>query len=217
MLANCLGELVGLGSTFAIGVGLFSGLSDAPGPGPALVSAALMTATGALEGVIVGLAQWSVLRRAIASVSRRTWVAATVIGAVIAWLCGSIPMTLASLSADSASPAMQEPPQAIVLLLASGLGLVAGLILSAAQWAALRRHVGRAWRWLPANALAWAAGMPLIFAGIDLAQKVGSVLAGILVVGAAIAIAGAVVGAVHGIALVAFAAESREQRRPAAR
>lgn len=174
-----------------------------------MVSAALMTVTGALEGVIVGLAQWSVLRRAIAGVSRRTWVAATVIGAVIAWLCSSIPMTMASLSADNASPAMQEPSQAVVLLMASGLGLVAGLVLSAAQWAALRGHVGRAWRWLPANALAWAAGMPLIFAGIDLAQKGGSALAGVLVMGATIAIAGAVVGAVHGIALVAFAAESR--------
>ena len=38
VLANSLGEMLGLGSTFAIGVGLFSGLSEAPGVGPALVS-----------------------------------------------------------------------------------------------------------------------------------------------------------------------------------
>jgi len=44
VLANSIGELVGLGSTFALGAGLFSGLSEASGTGPALLRAALMTA-----------------------------------------------------------------------------------------------------------------------------------------------------------------------------
>lgn len=50
ILANALGELVGLGATFAIGVGLSSGLTDSPELAAALLSAGLMTATGALEG-----------------------------------------------------------------------------------------------------------------------------------------------------------------------
>lgn len=207
ILANSVGELLGLGATFLIGAGLFAGLSEAPGIGPALLTAALMTATGALEGVIVGLAQWTVLSRAIACISRRSWVVATIVGGVAAWFFGSIVMTLASLSADAGASAAQEPPQALVLMMASAMGVVAGVVLSSAQWIVIRRHVQRAWRWLPANAIAWAAGMPLIFAGIDLAQKVASPLMASVVMGMTIALAGSVVGAIHGVALVILAAE----------
>ena len=97
---------------------------------------------------------------------------------------------IATFSSDAASAVAEEPPQAVVLLLAAGMGLVAGLILSAAQWRVLRRHVTRAWQWLPANAIAWAAGMPLIFAGVDVAQNTGSVLVGVLVMGGSITITG---------------------------
>ena len=31
ILANAVGELIGLGSTFALGIGLLPGLSDSPG------------------------------------------------------------------------------------------------------------------------------------------------------------------------------------------
>ena len=90
ILANALGELVGLGATFAIGFGLFSGLSDIPGIGAVLLSAGLMTTTGVLEGGVVGFAQWVVLRHAIQGISWRSWVLATIIGALIAWFFGSI-------------------------------------------------------------------------------------------------------------------------------
>jgi hypothetical protein len=216
VLANALGELMGLGATFAIGAGLLSGLQDLPGIGGALLSAALMMATGVVEGVIVGLAQWSVLRQAIQAIGHRLWIKATVLAALIAWLFGSIPIMLASLSSGPAPATAQEPRQTLVLLLASGMGLVAGLILSAAQWAVLRRHVARAWRWLPANAVAWAAGMPLIFAAVDLAQLGGSLLAGIAIMAAAITLAGAVVGAIHGVALIALASDFTTGVGPAA-
>lgn len=207
VLANSVGELLGLGSTFAVGVGIFAGLPEGPGLASVIISAALMTATGALEGVVVGLAQWSVLRTALPAIARRSWVVATIIGGVVAWFFGSVPMTLASLTSDPGGVPMQEPPQILVLLMASGLGLVAGAILSVAQWAILRRKVSRAWRWLPANAVAWAVGMPLIFEGIDLAQKVGSISVEILIMAATIALAGAVVGGIHGVVVIAFAAE----------
>lgn len=202
--ANSVGEMIGLGATFALGVGPFSGLTEGSGVAPALLSAGLMTATGALEGFVVGLAQWLVLRRVMEGVGRRSWIVATVLGAVAAWLCASVPMAMMSLSASSASAPADEPPQALILLFSGGLGLVAGLILSAAQWRVLRRHVARAWRWLPANGLAWAAGMPLIFAAVDLAQRAGSVPGAVLVMAAGIALAGAVVGAIHGAVLLSL-------------
>jgi hypothetical protein len=91
ILANSMGELTGLGATFGFGIGLFSWLSDAPGARAALLSAALMTVSGALEGTLVGFAQWLVLRNAIRGISSRCWVLATIIGALITWFFGSIP------------------------------------------------------------------------------------------------------------------------------
>jgi hypothetical protein len=217
--ANSLAELVGLGTTFLLGATLFAGIAAAEGTAAALLTALLMTVTGAFEGLIVGLAQWSVLRRALPSVGRRAWVGATIAGAVFAWLLGSTAMLFGGMSSGAATgPAAgqpQEPPAALMLVLAAALGLAAGLALSAAQGWVLRRHVAGAWRWLPANALAWAAGMPLIFAGVDLAQKAGSPARAALSMALAIALAGAVVGAIHGIALVSFLPRRRGLRVPA--
>lgn len=202
--ANSLGELLGLGATLALGATLFSGIADAQGAGPVVLTALLMTSTGALEGFIVGWAQWTVLRYAVPAIARRTWVISTIVGAVLAWMLGSIPMAIAGLSGSSAPASAVEPPQALVLIFASALGLAAGLILSIAQWWVLRNHVTRAWRWLPANAVAWAVGMPLIFAGIDLVERMGQPLYAVLALGSTIALTGAIVGAIHGVALVAF-------------
>jgi hypothetical protein len=86
------------------------------------------------------------------------------------------------------------------------LGLVAGPV-GFAQWLVLRRHRPGAWRWLGANAAAWAAGMPLIFLGMDLLpwERGGlGVAAGIYSVCAA---AGLVVGAIHGRVLLRVAGE----------
>jgi hypothetical protein len=44
--------------------------------------------------------------------------------------------------------------------------------------------------------------MPIVFSGVDLAQKAGSIAGSVAVMGAAIAVAGAVVRSIHGIVLV---------------
>jgi hypothetical protein len=109
---------------------------------------------------------------------------------------------LASLSQPEPLTTLSEPPQAFISLLAAGMGLVAGLILSLAQWRVLRKKMPRSWLWLPANALAWAAGMPIIFTGVDLAQQGQTILGSVLLMAAAIALAGGIVGAIHGLALL---------------
>jgi hypothetical protein len=205
VLANSLGELLGLGATFAIGIGLFSGLAEAPGLLPTIATALLMTASGALEGSIVGWAQWRVLRTPFLQLGRRAWILATIGGALLAWFLGSIPMTIASLSAGAGQTAGQEPPAAVMVLMEVGMGLAAGLILSIVQGRVLRGVSSPAWIWLPANAVAWAIGMPIIFAAIDLAQKAGSTLGAVVTVAVALAVTGAIVGAIHGIALLALA------------
>jgi hypothetical protein len=209
ILANSVGELVGLGATFAIGVGLFSGLAETAGVFPTILTAVLMTSAGALEGAVVGLAQWLAMHASLPQLPRWSWVRATIVGALIAWFFGSVPMTIASVSAAAPQEVAQEPPAGAVLLLASAMGLVAGLVLSLIQWRVLREHVEQAWQWLPANSIAWAAGMPIVFAAIDGAQRMPSLAGGIGVMVVSLAITGAVVGAIHGVVLVSLVGRHR--------
>ena len=88
------------------------------------------------------------------------------------------------------------------MLLAAGMGLVLGAILALPQWRVLRRAVPRAGVWLPANAVAWALGMPVIFAAVDRAYAAGSAAGTVGILAAALLLAGTVVGAVHGVALI---------------
>jgi cytochrome bd-type quinol oxidase subunit 2 len=115
-----------------------------------------------------------------------------------------LPSTLMSADAGG-SQAAAEMPEWLTYVMAGGMGLVAGVILALAQWLVLRSlgsQVRRAVLWLPANALAWLCGMPLVFLGMGAIPAGASVLQAAPFVVAATAAAGAVVGAIHGLALV---------------
>jgi hypothetical protein len=207
VLANAVGEGVGLGGSFAVGAGLVSVLVAEPGPwievGTALLAVVLGTA---LEGVVVGYAQWRVLRRPLAGLSRRSWIGATAVGAGVAWLLGMTPSTVMSLLGEAAgagAPAPSaQPPAVLLYLAAAGLGLALGPILASAQYVVLRRHVARAGWWMPANAAAWMLAMPLTFLGPSALAERGASVAGIAIALGAVIAAGVVVGAVHGLVLV---------------
>lgn len=193
-----MGEGVGLGLTALIGSVALLYAGD--GFFSTLVLAAVAVIAGTLvEGTVVGTAQWLVLRGPLPTMRWRTWALATGAGAFVAWTLGMVPSTALSFGEGSGRAA--EPPLAAMLGLAFLMGLVLGPVLGFAQWLVLRRFVGRAWLWMPANALAWAPGMVVIFAGIQIAIEVGGFGAG-SVLAAALLCAGAVVGAVHGAALV---------------
>jgi len=115
-----------------------------------------------------------------------------------------IPSTVLSLGADSggAGAAPAEPSNAVVLGLAFCMGLVLGPVLGFVQWLVLRRFVSHAALWMPANGVAWAFGMVVIFTGIDPAISGGFGFLSVAIVALTLACAGAVVGAIHGLALV---------------
>ena len=205
--ANSLAELLGLGVTFALDILLFTRLPEPTRLVPALGLILLTTAT------VVGLLQWSVLRAPFPQVTRRAWLLATLAGALVAWFLGSLPSTLIGLGGDPSGATAQEPETWLMMLLAAGMGLVLGLILALPQWRVLRRHAGRAWAWLPANAVAWALGMPVIFAAVDLAYRSGTVAGAAGIMAAALALTGAIVGAVHGVALLWLVREYGPQDR----
>lgn len=208
VVANALAELVGLGATFALDILILARVAAAHSILASILGIIAIAVTGAIEGTVVGLLQWSVLRHPFPLVTRRAWVVATVIGAVIAWFLGSLPSTLMDMGSQESSAPVQEPSQAVMLLLAAGMGLFLGVVLGYPQWRELRRAVRGAWLWIPANSLAWALGMPAIFAAVDRAYAVyatGSPGGAVAVMAAALALAGAIVGAVHGLALVKLA------------
>ena len=203
--ANALGELFGLGATFAVGALAFTSLGDLPGVGMVLLMFVIAVASGAIEATVVGLLQWWAMHPWFPAIQRRSWWLATLAGALTAYVLGYLPSTLMNLSQaaePAASAPVGEPPQWIVLLLAGGMGAVAGAVLSFAQWLVLRKAAAHAGWWILANMLAWLGGMPIIFWGIDAAQKVQSLGGALLLMALALLVAGVVVGGIHGVFLV---------------
>jgi hypothetical protein len=209
-LANALSEMLGLGLTFAI-TGLFiSSAGEGSTVWGIILSFIVAVASGAVEATFVGLAQWWAMRPRFPSIGRFEWWRGTFIGALIAYVLGYLPSTIMNMGEATASSApVAEPPQWVVLLLAAGMGAVGGAVLSFAQWLVLRRSVSRAGIWIPANMLAWLFGMPLIFWGIDMAFKMSALWQSVLLMAGTLFVAGAVVGAIHGLFLIRM--EDRSQ------
>ena len=201
IVANALAELLGLGAVAALAYVAVTMVGEPHGPRWALVLAAALVVSGAVEGLVVGFAQARVLRQRLPHL--QGWVRATVVGAVAAWALGMIPSTVMSINAPGNSGQPPEIGEPLRLLLAACLGLVAGPVLAFFQWRILRRYIvkGAAW-WLPANALAWAAGMPVVFAGAHLSAFTSSPLLIVPCVALSLLAAGGLVGTIHGRVLV---------------
>jgi hypothetical protein len=200
-LANGLAELLGLGATFAT-IGLMVSRIDTQRISGILLAFALTVASGAIEATLVGLAQSWAMRPWFPMITRLAWWRATLIGALLGYVLGYLPSTLISMGQTSAQASPVEPPQWLTLLLAAGLGAAAGALLSFAQWLVLRGRGRRTGLWIPANMLAWACGMPVIFLGLDLAFKQRQLWQSVLVIAGALLLAGLVVGAIHGRFLI---------------
>jgi len=202
--ANAVAELFGLGLTFALIAFAFSRLENSSGAANSLTLFFISVASGAVEATIVGLCQWWAMHPWFPNIARRAWWCATLIGALVAYVLGFLPSTIMSLGGQAvqSSPAVSEPAPWLVLLLAVGLGVAAGAVLSFAQWLTMRKKIGRAGWWIPANMAAWFIGMPVIFWGIDVCQKVQAPFLAVLILAGTLLLTGALVGAIHGIFLV---------------
>ncbi|MGM0384783.1 MAG: hypothetical protein ACQERF_02210 [Actinomycetota bacterium] len=124
---------------------------------PAWPAWALQVVLGLGEGTLLGLAQALALRGTPAEVPVRRWTLATALAAAAAWSMGMLPSTLidSGVDVDFAHPGTWAA-------LGTG-GIVLLLTIPTAQWTVLRTVVHRAWRWIPLNAAAWAAGLVFTF------------------------------------------------------
>ncbi len=124
ILANAIGETVGLGGTLVIGGLLLLNAQETMGVVPA---AALAVLAGTfIEGLVVGTAQWLVLRRPIKGIRWHVWVLATAIGAFVAWTLGMIPSTFMFAGADSGGTASTQMSDLMIYVLAAVMGLFWG-------------------------------------------------------------------------------------------
>jgi hypothetical protein len=71
-------------------------------------------------------------------------------------------------------------------------------VLGFGQWLVLRRHVAKAFRWILANAAAWALGMAVVFLGMDQVPWSRGGLSVALGIYLVCGTAGLIVGAIHG-------------------
>jgi hypothetical protein len=203
IIANGWAEAVGLGTTFVIGTSLAPWLNGMSGVRWIVAGAVAAILLGILlEGVVVGVAQETVLRSHILKLPRGAWTIATAVGAGLAWSLGMLPSTVMALTQAPSDAPVPEPGPAVQYLLACALGAVTGPVLAAAQWTVLRRHVRRATRWLLANSVAWAVGMLLVFLGMEYVPWGAHVALVSTAIYAVCGTSGLAVGAVHGWVLV---------------
>jgi hypothetical protein len=198
--ANSAGELVGLGGVAALGYLASSLTGEHAGVAQTLGMAILLVLAGSFEGFVLGYFQANVLKLRIPMLEG--WVKGTVVGTVVAWGLGMMPSTIMNLLQIATSEPTPIVSTGLRMIMAAGLGLVAGPVLAYFQWRVLRHYVPKAHWWLPANALAWAVGMPIIFAGVHVVVNTQVIALAVLAAGATIFAAGAAVGGIHGVALL---------------
>ena len=205
ILANAFAELFGLGGTFALMAVIMARLNQ-ENLGGILLGFLVAVLSGAIEATLVGWAQWKAMHPWFQEIRFQSWWLGTLIGALLGYVLGYLPSTLMSMGESASQTVVSEPPQWVSLLLAAGLGLAAGAVLSVMQWRVLRQaQVQRAGLWVPANMLAWSLGMPIIFFGMDLAFIQYQTRQQVLIIAGALLAAGLVVGSVHGLFLVHLA------------
>lgn len=197
--ANSIGETVGLGGAALAGLLVASFSDDGSSLLWRVIAFAVMVLAGVFEGVAVGVAQWLGMRRALPEIKGSRWTLATALGAFIAWIMGMIPSFMMGNDNGMQGPG---PSEEMVIILAAGMGILLGPVLGIPQWVVLRRHLPSAGWWILANSAAWGIGMPIIFIGIGMIADGNNPLGVNIAMGAlTCAVAGAAVGAVHGVAL----------------
>ncbi|NJN56394.1 MAG: hypothetical protein HC879_02320 [Leptolyngbyaceae cyanobacterium SL_5_9] len=201
VIANAWSESIGLGGSALAG---FILVAIAPPATPVinlLIAVAMVTIATVLEGGIVGLAQWQVLRQVLHHLTWQQWVSATARGVFVAWSLGMLPSTILSLQ-ETNSGAPPEPNGLVMAGLAVLMGFILGSLLGFFQWQALHQHLPNARGWILFNTIAWAGGMPIIFAGAgSLSAEASPLTIGGMVIMVCL-LTGAIVGGIHGFGLI---------------
>jgi hypothetical protein len=195
VLANLMGEFVGLGVAGTLGAAVTLAFGSVAGISTRIMMVLALIVAASVEGTAVGLAQWWVLRHYLPALTWRAWVLATMLGAIVAWMVGMVLGTAGGALFGSGE-------SAAALVIGVALGPVVGALFGLFQWLALRRHVQNAIWWVLANAVAWTAGMILIFVATGIVQENTPMVVVAATWAVSGILAGVVVAAIHGLILV---------------
>jgi hypothetical protein len=152
----------------------------------------LVLSAGLVEGLALGVAQSTLLRRILPRLRAGRYVVVTLAVAGIGWAAGSVP------SLSSTGEADQQPSWFLLGLAGAGMGLVLGTLLGTAQGLVLRPVAPHWLVWPAAGCVGWTGAMTLLMLGASAPSAswgLAAVLAWAALTGAA---AGAVLGAVLG-------------------
>lgn len=184
-----LGEMLSMAVAASIAVAYNYSMGEPESLGAGALNMLVMLGAGAIEGFILGWAQWSVLRLKYTYLKAEEWIGYTMAVAILGWALGMIP-SMFSFNTPTAKNVTQpitpimpngtdslflkpnfqvtetittEPSLLWILLGAAAMGLLLGALFGLFQWFALRKHSSQAKVWILANSVAWAVGMVWIF------------------------------------------------------
>lgn len=159
----------------------------------------LLLLAGAVEGAVLGLSQWWVLRRIFPTLPAPRWIGATAAAAVVAYVLGGTP--------SATEPVWGAWPSAVAVLVAAPLGAALLVSIGVAQWLVLRRLAARSSEWVWWTAGAWLAGLTAFLMIATPLWNPGQPLAWVIAVGVGAGVVmAATVAAVSGFGVLRLAA-----------
>ncbi|MDQ2088338.1 hypothetical protein [Marimonas arenosa] len=153
-----------LGLAEALGIAVVASTYAAIDRGLIGVEAGAVLLAGGFEGLCLGTAQASGLRRLGARPV--AWIGLTVAGAVLGYGLSLLGMAGGG---DTGAQGL-EPPLWLIALAGGGVGLGMGAVMGLVQLPALPASVARG-RWVLANVLGWVPAMALIMLAASLAER----------------------------------------------
>jgi len=151
---------------------------------------------GTLEGLLLGFAQYLVLRRYIRKASY--WILFTTVGVLVSWFMG---LTVSAVIGLFYAANLHQKITTLINEVAL-LGAAIGTVIGCAQWLILKTTSKQAIWWVFTNALAFSLGLVIAFiaAGIDLSP--GLNIHTSLIAVATGGVMGIVISSITGIVLV---------------
>lgn len=198
VIVNGIATAMGLGGAAVVVMALARNMSVEPGTIGIILMAIGLIAFGTIEGIIAGIMQWQVLRRAIPDLSRGAWMLANALGALMAWTLGVLWLGTIGIQGSPQEP--QGFNAVIPYLMAASLGIILGATIGLQQRRVLRNCIPRAGLWIISNALAWGAALPLMLGIIQISSD--SVMPSAPAILALAGITGAVMGSISGLCLL---------------
>ncbi|MDY6899142.1 MAG: hypothetical protein SWZ49_13850 [Cyanobacteriota bacterium] len=150
---------------------------------------------GTLEGLLLGFAQYLVLRRYIRQASY--WILFTLTGVLISWFMG---LTVSAVIGLFYAANLHQKITTLIEEVAL-LGAAVGTVIGYAQWLILKTVSKQAIWWVFANALAWSLGIVVAFIGAGIETPFFNIHASLIAIATG-GVMGIVISSITGIFLV---------------